>query len=167
MRDRLSVFLLSALSGCGGAGNMAPPAGAPSRAIEKALSETLDDFHLAAARADEERYFAHFAAEGVFLGTDAKERWTVPSFRAYAHPHFVKGKAWSFRATERHWVVSARGDMAWFDELLETKNLGQARGSGVLVFRGEWLIAQYNLALVVPNERFKEVKALLENPLKE
>lgn len=123
----------------------------------------LDDFHDAAAKADEARYFGHFAADGVFLGTDATERWDVAAFRAYAHPHFAKGKAWTMRATTRFVVV--RGDVAWFDEALETEKLGPARGSGVLVRRnGVFRIAQYNLAITVPNERFAAVRKLLEGP---
>ena len=46
----------------------------------------------AAAHAHEPRYFAHFAPEAVFLGTDAAERWDLGAFRAYAHPHFAQGK---------------------------------------------------------------------------
>lgn len=128
------------------------------------VARALDAFHLAAADADEARYFSHFAKDGVFLGTDANERWTVSEFRAYAHPHFANGKAWSFRAKRRTIAFSPAGDAAWFEEDLETKNLGPARGSGVLVREGSaWLIAQYNLSIVIPNERFKEVKSLLEN----
>ncbi len=126
------------------------------------VARVLDDWHDAAAKADEERYFAHFAPYGVFLGTDGKERWTVPDFRAYAHPHFAKGKAWSFRATRRE--ITFAGDTAWFDEDLDTPNLGPARGSGVLVRddHAVWKIAQYNLSVPIPNERFKDVKALIE-----
>lgn len=125
------------------------------------MTRELDGFHDAAARADEERYFAHFAPDGVFLGTDARERWDVPSFRAYAHPYFARGKAWSFRGVRRR--VAARGDVAWFEEDLETQNLGPARGSGVMVRSGDrWLIEQYVLSVVVPNEKFKAVKELLE-----
>ena len=127
------------------------------------VAAVLDDFHDAAARADEARYFGHFAADGVFLGTDAGERWDVPSFRAYAHPHFAKGKAWSFRGVRRR--VTVRGDTAWFEEDLETPNLGPARGSGVLVFSdGRWLIEQYVLSITVPNERLRSVRELLAAP---
>ena len=120
----------------------------------------LDDFHDAAARADEERYFAHFAPGGVFLGTDASERWDAASFRAYAHPYFARGKAWSFRGVHRR--VAARGEVAWFEEDLETQNLGPARGSGVMVRSGgRGLIEQYVLSVVIPNEKFKAVKELL------
>src|SRR5258708_5967615 len=93
------------------------------------VARVLDDFHDAAARADEARYFAYFDDGGVFLGTDATERWDVPAFRAYAHPHFAKGAAWSFRATTRHVSFAAGGDVAWFDEELATEKLGPARRS--------------------------------------
>ena len=95
--------------------------------------------------ADEERYFAHFAPHAVFLGTDATERWDVEEFRRYAHPYFAKGKAWSFRAVERHVTFSPDGSVAWFDEKLDTPNLGPSRGSGVLVkISGRWKIAHYD-----------------------
>jgi hypothetical protein len=129
----------------------------------EAVARELDDFHDAAARADEERYFGHFAPDGVFLGTDASERWDVPAFRVYAHPHFAKGKAWSFRAVRR--TIAARGETAWFEEELETQNLGPARGSGVLVRSGpRWLIGQYVLSIPIPNERFQQVRELLTSP---
>ncbi len=129
-----------------------------------AIAAMLDDFHDAAASSDEERYFAHFTDDGVFLGTDATERWDVAAFRAYAHPHFAAGRGWVMRSIRRDLVV--RGDVAWFDEDLETRNLGPARGSGV-VERGAdglWRVAQYNLAITVPNERFDAVRTLLAEP---
>src|SRR5438270_12245619 len=91
---------------------------------QRAIQAELDDFHDAAARADEARYFAHFADDGVFLGTDATERWDVPAFRAYAHPRFASGKAWTFRATRRATALSPDGRLAWFDEDLATERLG-------------------------------------------
>lgn len=131
---------------------------------ESAVRAVLDDFHAAAAASDEARYFAHFTEDGVFLGTDATERWDVAAFRAYAHPHFEAGNGWVMRATRRDVVV--RGDVAWFDEDLETRNLGPARGSGVLERSadGTWRIAQYNLAITVPNERFAALRAMLAEP---
>ena len=118
---------------------------APASA-EADVAAVLDDWHAAAAAAQEERYFGHFAAGAVFLGTDAMERWTVEEFRRFSHPYFAKGKAWSFKAVERHISFSADGAVAWFDEKLDTPNLGPSRGSGVLVReKGAWKIAQYNL----------------------
>lgn len=129
---------------------IAIPLSAQSPATQIAL--VLDDWHKAAATADEPRYFAHFAPNGVFMGTDATERWTVPQFRDYAHPYFAKGKAWSFTPRDRHVDFSADGHTAWFDEMLDTPNLGVCRGSGVLtLLNGQWKIAQYNLAIAIPN----------------
>ena len=141
-----------------------PANNGPSSADMAKASATLDRFHAAAAAADEATYFAFFTEGGVFLGTDAKERWTVPEFRAYAHPRFASGRSWSFKATHRELVV--RGDVAWFDEDLDTTRLGRGRGSGVLVRdpQGEWKVAQYNLSIPIPNERFDEVQKIIERP---
>lgn len=137
---------------------------APSRADDRRdAAQVLDAWHAAAARADEEAYFSAFATGGVFIGTDATERWDVPAFRAYAHPRFAKGKAWTFRATRR--AVESRGDVVWFDEDLATERLGPARGSGVLVREGGTLkIAHYVLSLSIPNERFADVRRALGEP---
>jgi hypothetical protein len=132
----------------------------PRSDASKAIEGELDDFHDAAAHADEDRYFAHFAPDAVFVGTDATERWDVGAFRAYAHPHFARGKAWSFRGVHRR--IALRGDVAWFEEDLETANLGPARGSGVLaLIGGRWLLEQYVLSITVPNEKFAAVRELL------
>ena len=136
---------------------------APAEDTERAVHAVLDDWHRAAAAADEERYFSHIASDGIFLGTDATEHWTRDEFRAWAKPYFAKGKAWSFRATKRNVTISRDGRVAWFDEALDTPNLGPARGSGVLVLeRAGWQIAQYNLSIPIPNDAFAEVKRIIE-----
>jgi hypothetical protein len=112
----------------------------------------LDDWHQAASVADEARYFGHFAANGVFMGTDATERWTIPEFREWAKPQFSRKSAWSFKPRNRHIDFSGDGKTAWFDEMLDTPNLGLCRGSGVLLLLGgTWKIAQYNLSIPIPN----------------
>jgi hypothetical protein len=118
----------------------------------RAVAAVLDDWHQAASVADEARYFGHFAPNGVFMGTDATERWTVAAFREWAKPHFLRKSAWSFKARDRHIEFSADGKTAWFDEMLDTPNLGVCRGSGVLARAGKtWKIAQYNLSIPIPN----------------
>ena len=160
----------SALLACAPARLAPPPSLAPASAGEEAakrdIAQALDDMHDAAARADENRYFAHFAPDAVFLGTDAKERWDMTAFRGFAHPFFGKGKAWSFRSVRRGITVSADGRIAWFDEDLATEKLGPARGSGVLArgASGTWLVEQYNLTTVVPNERFAAVRTVIDAP---
>ena len=89
------------------------------------IGTVLDDWHRAASVADEPRYLAHFAPNGIFMGTDATERWTVAAFRAWAKPYCDKKKAWSFRPRERHVDPLADGNTAWFDEMLDTPNLGR------------------------------------------
>jgi hypothetical protein len=130
----------------------------------QAVARTLDDFHAAAANADEARYFSHFAPEGVFLGTDGSERWTVEQFRAYAHPHFARGTGWTYRAVERHIELAPDGRVAWFDEVLDNASYGPCRGSGVLRRIGsEWKIAQYNLTIPIPNALAKQVVEMIRS----
>lgn len=132
----------------------------------RAVAAVLDDLHAAASEADGDRYFAHFAPDAVFLGTDATERWSIPEFRDYAAPYFGRGQGWTYVATERHVGLAADGKTAWFDERLASQKYGEVRGSGALRKIGDvWKIAQYNLAFPVPNdlaedlvERIKEME---------
>lgn len=128
-----------------------------------AIADVLDTWHLAAARADENLYFSLMTLDAVFLGTDASERWSREEFRVWAHPYFAKGKAWTFRAVKRRVMLSKDQKVAWFDEELDTPNLGPARGSGVLVKDGkDWKIAHYNLTVPIPNPLMKQVKDLID-----
>jgi ketosteroid isomerase-like protein len=130
---------------------------------EPAIASILDDWHQAAAQADETRYFSHFAEGAVYLGTDGSERWTKAAFQVWAHPHFQRGKAWNFRATRRAITLAADGRTAWFDEDLATPNLGPCRGSGVLTrHKDRWLIQQYNLSVPIPNALMDAVKTQIE-----
>lgn len=123
-----------------------------------AIAAVLDDFHAAAAEADEARYFAHFAPGAMFVGTDATERWTLPEFRAFAAPHFQGTSAWMYTPKTRRIDVAPGLVTAWFDETLLSKDYGATRGSGVLVKRGDqWRIAQYVLSFPIPNEVASEV----------
>lgn len=119
----------------------------------KAVAGVLDDFHDAAAKADEVRYFDHFAPDAVFLGTDATERWTLSQFRLFALPYFQRDSAWVYTPRVRHVGLSPDGATAWFDETLDNAKYGECRGTGVLVKSGgTWRIAQYNLMKPVPND---------------
>jgi ketosteroid isomerase-like protein len=127
-----------------------------------AVNAVLDDFHLAAAQADEARYFGHMSADAVFIGTDATERWDVKAFRAYAHPHFAAGRGWTY--TPRNRNVTIHGDVAWFDELLDNTKYGETRGTGVLrKIEGAWRIVQYNLSMPIPNDVAADVVKLIRN----
>lgn len=131
----------------------------------RAIEEALDQFHAAAAKADGAAYFGLFAPEGVFIGTDATERWTVEEFRRYAAPYFAQGKGWTYVPKTRHVDLTPRGDVAWFDEILENKSYGVCRGTGVLrKVDGAWRISQYHLTIPVPNELAAQVVKLIRDP---
>jgi len=144
----------------------APDAGRVDTAVETAAVDALlDDWHAAAGEADGERYFAHFAPDGVFLGTDAHERWTVEAFRDYAHPHFSEGRGWTYRPSDRHVIFSDDGRFAWFDERLHSDKYGALRGTGVLrKIDGRFRLAHYNMTFTIPNEISGEVVALIGSP---
>ncbi len=122
------------------------------------VARTLDDFHDAAAKGDEDRYFAIFPDDAVFLGTDATERWTGAQFRAFAMPYFKRGPAWTYVPMRRWVTVALGGALAWFDEVLDNEGYGECRGSGVLELRaGRWVVRQYNLTVPVPNDLLRGV----------
>lgn len=134
------------------------------------VNEMLDNWHQAAAEANFDKYFNHFAGDSaIFMGTDATEYWTIAEFKPWSKPYFDRGKAWNFTPVERHIYFSNNGRIAWFDESLDTPNLGPARGTGVLEFKNsEWKIAHYNLSIPIPNaiadSVVKQVEMALEDP---
>ena len=130
---------------------------------KEAVVKALDSLHELASKADEAKYFALFAPDGVFLGTDATERWTVDEFRAYAHPHFSQGHGCTYvaRPGKRH--VTVKGDAAWFDEVVDNEKYGECRGTGVLArIDGAWKIEQYNLTVPVPNDLMLKVVEMIK-----
>lgn len=133
------------------------------REATAAVAAVLDDWHAAAAQFEEERYFGHLAPEAVFLGIDERERWSKDEFRKWVHPGFLARQIWDFKATRRSITLAQGGEVAWFDELLDTNSMGRARGTGVLVKTGQaWRIAQYTLALPIPRAGFAEVRQVIE-----
>jgi ketosteroid isomerase-like protein len=153
----LSLSLLVSLGAC------APASEPPSREV---VDRVLDDWHLAAAQADEERYFGHFAPEAVFMGTDATERWTREEFRTYAHERFKTGTGWTYTGRDRHVAFSPAGDVAWVDERLDNARYGELRGTAVLLCAGDtWKIAHYNMVFPIPNDLAPEVVARIKETL--
>lgn len=133
------------------------------------VSALLDRFHDAASRADEAEYFSLFADDGVFLGTDATERWSKEQLRGYAKPYFSQGRGWTYlpRPNGRHITLSKDGGVAWFDEVLDNAKYGECRGSGVLVRdAASWKIVQYNLTVPIPNDLLPEVASMIRKDAK-
>jgi len=130
------------------------------------INSTLNNFHVAASRADFDGYFATWSDQSVFLGTDATERWEGKQFKDFAKPYFEKGQGWTYLPRDRHISTSKDGNIAWFDELLDNDKYGECRGSGVLLRgtegTGGWVIVQYNLSFPIPNDIAGDVTAKIK-----
>ena len=123
------------------------------------IATTLDQLHGYAASADWPRYFALYHADAVFLGTDAGERWDKPTFQAYA----AGTKGWVYTPRERHIDLTPDGRTAYFDEILDSRNYGTSRGTGVLIRdNGAWRLLQYHLTFPIPNDLAKEITMMIQ-----
>ncbi|OFX90105.1 MAG: hypothetical protein A2W99_17435 [Bacteroidetes bacterium GWF2_33_16] len=124
------------------------------------LNAVMDNWHYAASIADEEVFFNTLDTNAVYLGTDPKERWLKHEFEEWAMPYFQRDVAWAFKPYNRVWAFSENGEIAWFDELLET-HMGICRGSGVMKkYEDGWKLKHYNLALTLPNEKMDEFRLI-------
>ena len=127
----------------------------------KSLNTFVDNWHHAAAVADEDIFFGSLDSNAVYLGTDPKERWLKHEFMDWGMKYFERDTAWAFTPYNRHWEFSEDMNYAWFDELLDT-HMGICRGSGVLKrYEEGWKIKHYNLALTLPNEQMDEYKIMI------
>ena len=126
----------------------------------------IDDWHLAATNADYDAYFGAMDDSFIFLGTALGERWNKEEFSRFSKPYFDKGRAWDFKASNRIWMYSVDGKMAWFDEDLDTWMRG-CRGSGILVKKddGAWKLVYYNLTVLIENEKIQEFIQLRDQPI--
>jgi hypothetical protein len=115
------------------------------------INAFIDQWHLAAAKADSVAYFESMAGNSIYIGTDASERWSKTQFMTFARPFFKRGKAWDFKPYDRDLHISSDGQYVWFSELLTTR-MGVCRGSGIISLTpGGWKIEQYHLSATVPN----------------
>jgi ketosteroid isomerase-like protein len=125
------------------------------------VNRTLDAWHKAAAEANAKVYFGMMTEDAIYIGTDPTENWDLKAFQAFAKPYFDRGKAWDFKAIERHVYFDKSGKLAWFDELLDT-HMKICRGSGVLVKIGAaWKIKHYVLSMTIPNDNTDEVVKII------
>ena len=158
----LALAVLLAASGASAAqdlGGECPAAQHQTAADE--INAVLDLLHASAARADGQTYFSLFHPQARFVGTDAGENWSLEVFKAYAEPHFSRGKGWKYEPGVRTLGVRGRDcTWAWFDEQLKSESYGSARGSGVLVRTTKgWKVEHYVLSFPVPNDLAKELTA--------
>ena len=133
-----------------------------SQELNEQINNMLDQWHKDAAESNFDAYFNKMSDNGIFIGTDALENWTVAEFKEFTKPFFDEKNTWDFKTLERNIYFSPDNSMIWFDELLDTW-MGICRGSGVLIKDGNnWKIAHYVLSVSIPNENIKEVIAIKE-----
>jgi len=121
---------------------------------QQAAAHVLDLLNQYSSDANWDKYFALYRKDGIFIGTDAKERWGMAEFEHYSRPT----KGWRYDLTERHLIQ--HGDVILFDELLNSPAYGVSRGTGTLIKTdGNWKIAQYHLSFPIPNEIAKSITA--------
>lgn len=131
------------------------------------LNKLIDNWHLAASKANFEDYFGLMDESFIFLGTAPGERWTKGEFASFCRPYFDQGKAWDFKASNRKWSFSKNGKVAWFDEDLDTWMRG-CRGSGIFIKKKrEWKLVYYNLTVLIENEKIQEFIDLRDQPIEE
>jgi len=133
-------------------------AAAADPVLTQQVNAFVDGWHDDAAHA-RMRYFDKMAPDGVYIGTDRSELWQRDAFREWGRKYFEgKTAAWVFHATRRNVYAAPDGALIWFDELLDTENMGHCMASGVIRRTAAGFeIVHYQLSLAVPNEVAKRV----------
>jgi ketosteroid isomerase-like protein len=126
------------------------------------LNELMDNWHQAAAEADEEVFFNSMSEDAIYLGTDAGEKWKRDELKEWSSAFFERESAWTFTPVSREFYFSKNGNTVWFDELLKTW-MGTCRGSGVLQKqRDGWKIKHYHLSVTVSNDLIQQFITLVK-----
>jgi hypothetical protein len=100
--------------------------------------------------------------EAVYIGTDATERWKRDALKEWSRDYFEKDSAWDFKPLSRTIRVDDAGQIAWFDELLDTW-MGTCRSTGILSkTEGQWKLMYYHLSVAIPNEKTNDFLELME-----
>jgi ketosteroid isomerase-like protein len=127
----------------------------------RCINRVLDSWHERAAVADT-TYFELFADNALYLGTDAKEIWTIQEFEDLYMSFFKRGTAWNFKMKDRNVYLGDYGHYAWVDESLDTW-MGLCRGTAVMEKNtdGQWRIKHYSLTVLVSNDLITDYVKLL------
>ena len=140
---------------------------ATDAALTRQVNAFVDAWHDDAANA-RMAYFDKMAKDGVYIGTDRTELWRRDEFKAWAKKYFDRKSAWSFKATRRNVYASGDKSLIWFDELLDTPNMGPCMASGVIRKTAKGFeIVHYQLSMAVPNEVADQVTKLIGEHAKE
>ena len=119
----------------------------------EAINDFVDSWHKAAAEANAEAFFGGMTKDGIYIGTEAGERWLRDDLKEWSKKYFERESAWNFKSRDREIYFSDNEDYAWFEEKLETQ-MGVCHGSGVLEMTVDgWKIKHYHLSVTVPNDK--------------
>ena len=129
---------------------------------QELIHSLMDQWHLAAAKADSATFFGSFTQQGIYIGTDTTEYWTRDEMAAWASPYFKRESAWDFTSISREVYFSEDGNTAWIHEKLNTW-MGVCKGTAVLVkLDNNWKIALYDLSVTIDNDKIKKFLELIK-----
>ncbi len=129
---------------------------------KRVIDSLMNGWHIAAAKADADAFFGLMTADAIYIGTDATERWLRDELKEWSKEYFQKETAWDFTPLSRNIEIGSGGQVAWFDELLDTW-MGTCRSTGIMAKKdGQWLITYYHLSVAIPNEKIQEFIMLME-----
>ncbi len=134
----------------------------PDEELERFVIDSLvNAWHHAAAVADEKTFFDFMTSDAVYIGTDATERWLRDELAAWSRQYFERDTAWAFTPRSRTIRFAPGGQLAWFDELLDTW-MGTCRSTGIVEKReGQWRLVHYQLSVAVPNDKLDGYRLLI------
>lgn len=125
------------------------------------IDSLINQWHHAAAIADEEAFFGFMTKEAVYIGTDATERWLRDELAEWSRKYFERSSAWDFTPLSRNITLAPAKNLAWFDELLDTQ-MGTCRSTGVVEkVDDQWKLVHYQLSLTLPNDKLEEFQKLI------
>ena len=125
------------------------------------IDSLLEKWHFAAAIADEDSFFGFMTQDAIYIGTDPTERWTRDELKVWSKKYFDSPSAWDFKPLSRNVMIGPGGQIAWFDELLDTQ-MGTCRSTGMMVRQDEtWKIVHYQLSVTLPNDKLDGFKTLI------
>jgi ketosteroid isomerase-like protein len=117
------------------------------------IDSLINNWHHAAAVADKETFFGSMTPEAIYIGTDPGERWLRDELAQWSAKYFDRKSAWDFKPVSRNIKIGPGGQLAWFDELLDTW-MGTCRSTGIVEKKADgWKIVHYQLSIAVPNDK--------------
>jgi hypothetical protein len=121
----------------------------------------VNEWHDDAAHA-RPAYFDKIAADGIYIGTDKRERWGRDAFRDWAKPAFARPAAWAFTPLHRNVRFSPDRSFIWFDEQVRS-SMGILQATGVVrPTASSFEIVHYQLSIAVPNEAIPQVTGTIK-----